>query len=74
MSHGEADDEAAAVGVLAVERERAVHQHDDTATKEQSETKSLGEHIELGELLEDEALLAAQGNLTMSDEPRLQAK
>ena len=60
MFKGEAHDETGAVGVLRIVGECAIHQHDNTAAKEQSETKSLGKHIELGELLEDEVGLVGR--------------
>ena len=50
----EAHDETTAVGVLGVEREGTIHQHDNTATKEQTKAKPFCEHINLGEFLKDE--------------------
>ena len=54
MVQWKAHDETTATSVLGVEREGSVHQHDDTAAKEQAETKPLCEHIDFGEFLKDE--------------------
>ena len=54
LFEGEFKHEAATAGVLGVKSERASHQFYHTAAKEESETKSFSEHIDLGELLEYE--------------------
>ena len=50
----EAHDETTAAGVLGVERESTIHQHDDTTAKEQAKTKPFCEHIDFGEFIKDE--------------------
>ena len=54
MVQWKAHDETTTAGVLGVEREGAVHQHDNTAAKEQAEAKPFGEHINFGEFIKDE--------------------
>ena len=49
-----AHDETTTTGVLGVEREGAVHQHDDTTAKEQTKTKTFCEHIDFSEFIKDE--------------------
>ena len=60
LFEGEFEHEAASVGVLGIKGERASHQLYHTAAKEESETKSFSEHIDLGELLEYEVGLVCR--------------
>ena len=53
-------DEATAVLVLCVKRKTAPHELDDAAAKEESATKSIGEHVELGEFFKNEVGLVCR--------------
>ena len=53
MTKGEFKHEAASFGVLGIKREMTSQQLYYTTAKEESEAKSFGEHIDLGELLEN---------------------
>lgn len=45
---------------MGIEGEAAAHELDDALTKEQTEAKALGEHIDLGEFVEDKVGLVGR--------------